>query len=56
LYYGNLVAVCAIVKSTDPNITEIVQMKTRQEIIDLVHPNLPGFNGAQYIAEWDIQP
>jgi len=53
IYYGNTVGVCAIERTTDPDITEVVQMKTRQQVIDLVHPNLPGFVGATYIDMWE---
>ena len=50
---GINVAVCAIDREDDPHITEIVQMKTRQEIIDLVHPQMPDFNGAFFIMKWE---
>ena len=54
IYYGNTVGVCAIECTTDPDITEIVQMKTRSQIINLVHPNLPGFDGFNFIInEWE---
>lgn len=53
IYYGNTVGVCAIECVNEPDITEIVQMKTRTQIINLVHPNLPDFNGAKYMYDWE---
>lgn len=53
IYYGNNVGVCAIQCAIDPDITEIVVMKSRAQIISLVHPNLPEFNGAVFIQEWE---
>jgi len=53
IHYGNCVAVCAITHEGEPDITEVVQMKTRQQVIDLVHPNLPNFDGLDYITNWE---
>lgn len=53
IFYGVTVAICAIQCETEPDITEIVQMKSRIQVINLVHPNLPNFNGAKFIEDWE---
>ena len=55
IYFGDNVAACAIECVTDPDITEIVQMKSRTQIINLVHPNLPDLNGSEFISKWEAR-
>jgi len=49
-YYGNGLAVCAIEAEIQP---KEVEVKTRQEIIDLNNTALPDFNGTAFINVWE---